>query len=56
MIKNKIIQQNTLLNNGKITIPKAIRDKLCLQAGDKFELVLTENNEILLRPITKNLD
>ena len=50
------MQQATLTSKGQITIPKLVRDSLALHAGDKIEFVLTENNEVLLKPITKKVD
>jgi len=47
------LQQTTLTSKGQITIPKFVRDSMALHAGDKIEFVLTENNEVLLRPVTK---
>ena len=50
------MQQMTLTRKGQITIPKFVRDFMALHAGDKIEFVLTENNEVLLRPVTKKVD
>jgi antitoxin PrlF len=50
------MQQTTLTSKGQITIPKFIRDSLALHAGDKIEFVLTENNEVILKPVTKKVD
>lgn len=50
------MQQSTLTSKGQITIPKFVRDSLSLHTGDKIEFVLTENNEVLLRPVTKKVD
>lgn len=46
----------TLTSKGQITIPKAVRDSLHLHAGEKIEFVITKNNEMLLRPVTKKVD
>ena len=50
------MQQSTLTSKGQITIPKKVRDTLGLHFGDKIEFVMTEKNEVLLRPITKKVD
>ena len=50
------MQQTTITSKGQITIPKFVRDSLALHAGDKIEFVLTENNEVLLRPVAKKVD
>lgn len=48
--------QATLTSKGQITIPKAIRDKLRLSAGEKVDFILTENDTVILRPITRKVD
>lgn len=48
--------QGTITSKGQVTIPKSIREKLSLAAGDKVEFVITENNETIMRPITKRVD
>ncbi len=50
------MQQTTLTRKGQITIPKFVRDFMALHTGDKIEFVLTENNEVLLRPVTNKVD
>ncbi|MDX8379878.1 MAG: AbrB/MazE/SpoVT family DNA-binding domain-containing protein [Gallionella sp.] len=46
----------TLTSKGQITIPRAVRDKLHLHAGDKIDFSLLDDQEVLLRPITKSAD
>jgi antitoxin PrlF len=48
--------QVTITSKGQVTIPKSIREELSLFAGDKVEFVITENNETIMRPITKRVD
>jgi AbrB family looped-hinge helix DNA binding protein len=50
------MQQATLTSKGQITIPKLVRDSLALHTGDKIEFILTKNNEIMLKPVTKKVD
>ncbi|MEQ1486679.1 AbrB/MazE/SpoVT family DNA-binding domain-containing protein [Methyloglobulus sp.] len=50
------MQQTTLTSKGQVTIPKIVRDFIGLHVGDKIEFVITEKNEVLLRPITKKVD
>ena len=50
------MQQATLTSKGQITIPKFVRDSLALHAGDKIEFIVTQNNEIMLKPVTKKVD
>lgn len=46
----------TLTTKGQITIPKAIRDSLKINTGDKIEIVVTDKGEALIRPVTKKVD
>ena len=39
---------STLTSRGRITIPKSIRDALCLRPGDRIEFTL-ENDQAVLR-------
>ena len=46
----------TMTTKGQITIPKVVRDKLRLTAGDKVEFVLSDKMEALIRPVSKKVD
>jgi len=46
----------TLSRTGQITIPRTIRERLFLQAGDQLELTFTETGDLLLRPVTQTVD
>jgi len=46
----------TLTSKGQITIPGSLRKKLHLHAGDKIDFSLIGDNEVLLRPVTRNVD
>lgn len=46
----------TLTTKGQLTIPKKIRESLKLHTGDKVEIIVTENREAILRPISKKVD
>lgn len=48
--------QATLTSKGQITIPKTVRDILKLSVGQKVEFLVTGNEEVLLRPVTKTVD
>jgi AbrB family looped-hinge helix DNA binding protein len=48
--------QTTLTSKGQVTIPKHVRDSLCLHAGDKVEFIITENNEVLIRFLVKDAE
>ncbi len=46
----------TLTTKGQVTIPKEIRDSLKLHTGDKIEIIVTENMEAIIRPVSKKVD
>jgi antitoxin PrlF len=46
----------TITSKGQVTIPKEIRDSLMLHAGDRIDFTVTENGEVLLKPITRRVD
>ena len=46
----------TLTTKGQVTIPKAIRDALKLNTGDKIEIIVTHNREAIIRPVSKKVD
>lgn len=50
------MMEMTITSKGQVTIPKAVREALSLFAGDRVEFVLTENDEVLMRPVTKRVD
>ncbi len=45
----------TLTSKGQITLPKAIRDKLDLQTGDKVEFFVDDEGNITLMPVTASI-
>jgi AbrB family looped-hinge helix DNA binding protein len=46
---------STLTSKGQITIPKDVRERLQLHAGDKIEFVANNQNEFVIKPITKKV-
>jgi AbrB family looped-hinge helix DNA binding protein len=46
----------TLTSKGQITIPRAVRDQLHLHAGDKIDFMVIDDGEVLLRPVTREVD
>lgn len=39
----------TMTSKGQLTVPKAIRDRLGLEPGDKVEFVESDDNRVVLR-------
>lgn len=46
----------TLTSKGQLTIPKAVRDSLHLQAGDRIAFIVHGDAEAVLKPVTKSVD
>ncbi len=47
----------TLTTKGQVTIPKAIRESLKINSGDKIEIIVTEKKrEAIIRPVSKKVD
>ena len=42
----------TLTSKGQLTLPKAIRDLLRLDAGDRVDFVVGDDGTVVLRPAT----
>jgi antitoxin PrlF len=42
----------TLTSKGQLTLPKAIRDRLRLGAGDRVDFVVRDDGTVVLRPVT----
>lgn len=45
----------TLTSKGQLTVPKPIRDRLHLKAGDKVEFVLDEGGRLEVIPVTASV-
>lgn len=46
----------TITTKGQVTIPKAIRDSLKLNRGDRIGFIVIKEGEALVRPISKRVD
>lgn len=44
---------STLTSKWQITIPKDLRESMSIDTGDKVEFIINEQNEIVIKPITK---
>lgn len=43
--------ESTMTSKGQVTIPKAVREALRLQAGDRLEFVISESGKVLMTPV-----
>ena len=46
----------TLTSKGQLTIPKVVRDSLHLHTGDRVAFVVHNDEEAVLKPVTKSVD
>ena len=47
--------QATITSKGQVTVPKPIRDRLHLKAGDKVEFTLAEDGNLRVTPVTASV-
>lgn len=47
--------QATITSKGQVTVPKPIRDKLHLKAGDKVEFMLEKDGNLRVAPVTASV-
>ena len=45
----------TLTSKGQVTIPKEVRDRLRLRAGDRVEFVVAEDGTVRVRPVRRDI-
>lgn len=46
---------STITSKGQITLPKALRERLHLEAGDRVEFILGDDGRIEIIPVTAPL-
>jgi len=46
---------STLTSKGQTVIPKAVRNHLGLQPGDKLDFVVQDNGDVLIRPAVQDV-
>ena len=46
---------STLTSKGQMVIPKAIRDRLKLEPGDRLDFIIQEDGDILNRPVSDDV-
>lgn len=47
--------QATITSKGQVTVPKAVRDRLHLNPGDKIEFFVDEDGSVRVIPVTATL-
>ena len=47
--------QATITSKGQVTLPKPIRDKLHLRAGDRIEFILDADDGLRVAPVTASI-
>jgi AbrB family looped-hinge helix DNA binding protein len=45
----------TMTTKGQVTVPRAIRDRLGLKAGDKMAFTMLSDGTVVMRPKTRRL-
>lgn len=48
-------EPTTISSKGQVTVPREVRERLGLQAGDKIAWSILSNGTIVLRPKTRRL-
>ncbi|MDQ6680931.1 MAG: AbrB/MazE/SpoVT family DNA-binding domain-containing protein [Pseudomonadota bacterium] len=46
----------TLTSKGQLTLPKAIRDQMKLEAGSKLDFKVEADGTLTIRPLTRSID
>jgi len=46
---------STLSSKGQLVIPKDIREYMRLQAGDRLDFVITDDGEVVVRPVVSDV-
>jgi len=50
------MSQATLTTKGQVTIPKEVRDRLDLKAGDRIDFLVNEAGEAVIRRVTRTTE
>jgi antitoxin PrlF len=48
-------EPTTMSSKGQVTIPRGVRERLGLQAGDKIAWTILSNGTVVVRPKTRRL-
>jgi len=49
------MSQATITTKGQVTIPKAVRDRLDLRAGDRLDFVVNDSGEAVIRRVSRSV-
>jgi antitoxin PrlF len=49
------VPEATLTTKGQVTIPKAIRDHLRLDTGDRVSFVIHDDGTVVVQPVTRHV-
>jgi antitoxin PrlF len=53
--RHRMSEPTTISSKGQVTVPREVRERLGLQAGDKIAWSMLGNGTIVLRPKTRRL-
>jgi AbrB family looped-hinge helix DNA binding protein len=45
----------TLTSKGQLVIPKAMRDYMHLQPGDRLDFIIQDNGKVVMRPVVTDV-
>ena len=48
------MSQTTLTSKGQVTIPKAVRERLDLKAGDRIDFIVNDAGEAVIRRVSRS--
>jgi AbrB family looped-hinge helix DNA binding protein len=54
-MESRMSELTTMSSKGQVTIPRDVRERLGLQAGDKIAWSLLSNGTVVVRPKTRRL-
>ena len=50
------MSQATLTTKGQVTIPKAVREQLHLEAGDQIDFIVNDSGEAVIRRVSRTAE
>ena len=49
------MEESTMTSKGQLTVPKKVRDRMKIHAGDKLEFIFDETGNCRIVPVTSSL-